>query len=120
MPLTYSNPRTNLLVEDWPFGRQLKTRATFTIQRHSKRGERCVRIIEDPKTGKACAPKALTYAERQRIVDGDDGKTYIACDHSRMYRHVSIMRGDMKFSEESIHENDPRFAAVLALFEVAA
>lgn len=80
--------------------------ATFSIEQDGKR-ERAVRVT----TGK---PTKLTYAIKSRIVDGDDGRTYIA--NLTAYGHVSIMRGDMKFSEEAIFEGDSRYQGVLNLF----
>ena len=106
MPEKYSNPRLYAVIDNWPSGSKRVT-ATFSIESHPKRGERAVRIT----TG---APKVLTYAEEARIVDGDDGKTYIAQLSS--YGFVAIMRGDMKFQEEVIHKTDPRYSAVLELF----
>ena len=102
---TYSNPRLSATIEDWPSGKHRVT-ARFAIEQNGK-GERGVRVT----TG---APKTLTYARKARIVDGDDGCTYIA--ELTMYGHVSIMRGDFKFQEESIHLNDARYPAALALF----
>jgi len=102
---TYSNPRLRATIENWPNGGKRCT-AVFMIERTNK-GERGVRTT----TG---APKKLTYARKARIVDGDDGRTYIA--ELTMYGFVTIMRGDMKFQEEVIHENNPRHAEVLALF----
>jgi hypothetical protein len=49
-----------------------------------------------------------------RIVDGDDGRTYIAGLSN--YGHITIMRGDMKFNEETVFEREPRHAELLALF----
>ncbi len=103
---TYSNPRMSATIEDWPSGSKRVT-AVFAIEQHAKRGERAVRTT----TG---AKKALTYARKARIVDGDDGRTYIA--ELTMYGFVSIMRGDMKISEETIHLNDPRYPMARALF----
>ncbi len=70
MSMSYSNPRTSAVIPDWPSGSQRVT-ATFSIEAHPKRGERGVRTT----TG---APKTLTYARKARIVDGDDGRIYIA------------------------------------------
>ena len=103
---TYSNPRLSATIENWPHGKQRVT-ANFEIERDAKRGERAVRIT----TGE---PKKLTYARKMRIVDGDDGRTYIAALSG--YGHVTIMRGDMKFSKEDFSTNDPRLAEMLALF----
>jgi hypothetical protein len=49
-----------------------------------------------------------------RIVDGDDGRIYIAKLTS--YGHIGIHRGDMHYNEETVFEDDPRFAELLALF----
>ena len=101
----YSNPRMSATIENWPHGGKRVT-ANFTIE-SDKRGERAVRIT----TG---APKKLTYARKMRIVDGDDGRTYIA--ELSMYGHITIMNGDMKYSKETIFNGDPRMPELLALF----
>lgn len=102
----YSNPRMTAVIENWPGGLTKRITARFQIEQTS-RGERAVRITDG-------APKKLTFAKLARIVDGDDGRTYIA-EYS-IYGHVSIMRGDMKFQHEVIHSDNPRFAEVLELF----
>lgn len=106
---TYSNPRLRAVIDNWPNGSKRVT-AVFAIERNGK-GERAIRTT----TG---APKALTYARRARIVDGDDGLTYIA--NLTMYGHVSIMRGDMKYQHETIFEDDARYPSARALFEEVA
>ena len=103
--LKYSNPRMEATIENWPSGSKRVT-ARFEIEQAAK-GERAVRTT----TGE---PKKLTYAKMARIVDGSDGRTYIA-EYSA-YGHISIMRGDMKFHQETVHERDPRYAEVLELF----
>ena len=103
--LTYSNPRMRAVIENWPSGSKRVT-AQFQIEQ-SKRGERALRQT----TG---ATKALTYARMARIVDGSDGRTYIA--NLTEYGHISIMRGDMKYSQEAIFPDDPRYSAVFELF----
>ena len=103
---TYSNPRMNAVIENWPHGSNRVT-ATFAIEAAPKKGERAVRTT----TG---APKKLTFAKKARIVDGDDGRTYIA--ELSMYGSVSIMKGDMKFQHEHIPVGDPRHAEAVALF----
>lgn len=107
----YSNPRMYALIENWPLGRDRRGTASFEIEQHPTRGERAVRVT----TG---APKTLTYARKARIVDGDDGKTYIA--ELSMYGHINIMRGDMKFSHETVFDRDPRHAELMALFATEA
>lgn len=104
---TYSNPRMSATIEKWPHGKQRVT-AHFTIEKHPTRGERAVRVT----TG---APKKLTYAVKARIVDGDDGRTYIA--ELTVFGHISIMCGDMKFQKETLFERDPGYAAARALFD---
>jgi hypothetical protein len=104
---TYSNPRTYAEIDNWPMGGSKRGTAVFSIEAKGGKGERGVRVTN----GK---PKALTFARKARIVDGDDGRTYIA--ELTAYGFVSIMRGDMKFGEESIHDGDPRLPALLALF----
>ena len=105
-PLIYSNPRMSATIENWPSGSKRVT-ARFEIEQDAKRGERATRTT----TG---APKKLTYARLARIVDGSDGRTYIA--EFTMYGHISIMRGDMKFTQETLFERDPRYSMALELF----
>jgi hypothetical protein len=109
---TYTNPRLSATIADWPYG-SMRTTATFEIEQTS-RGERGTRITIDPKSGRPTARKVLTYATKARIVDGDDGRTYIA--ELTAFWYVSIMRGDMKISEEAIFNDDPRYPDLLALF----
>ena len=103
--VSYSNPRMSATIENWPHGGKRVT-ATFEIETNG-RGERAVRIT----TG---APKKLTYAQKMRIVDGDDGRTYIAkLSH---YGFITIMNGDMKYDAETFHRDNPRMSDMLALF----
>lgn len=115
MTLTYSNPRMTATVENWPSGRH-RTTAVFTVQQTPSRGERGTRYTIDPKTGKPCAAKTLTYARKVRIVDGSDGKTYLA--ELTAYGFVTIMRSaQFGIQEEVIHEREPRHAEIMKLFE---
>jgi hypothetical protein len=104
--LTYSNPRMEATIENWPSGRHRVT-ARFEIEQDPKRGERAIRATDG-------AAKKLTYAKMARIVDGSDGRTYIA--EFTMYGFISIMRGDMKFQQETIFERDQRYPEALELF----
>jgi hypothetical protein len=104
--MKYSNPRMSATIENWPSGSKRVT-AQFRIENHPTRGERGVRVT----TG---APKTLTYARKARIVDGDDGRVYIA--ELTIYGFVSIMCGNMKFQKETIHLDNQRHGEVLALF----
>ena len=110
---TYSNPRLEAVIDNWPHG-STRTTATFRIESKPGKGERGTRFTIDPKTGRPSATKTLTFACKARIVDGGDGRTYIA--EFSMYGFISIMRGDMKFNQETIHDHDPRYAMALELF----
>ena len=114
-PLQYSNPRRQATIEGWPYGKY-RTTATFAIETHPTRGERAVRVTIDPKTGRPTKPKTLTYARQVRIVDGDDGRTYLL-ERSRYSGSLSVMRGDMQFQEETVYDTDARYPALLALFD---
>lgn len=103
--LTYSNPRMTATIPDWPSGHKRVT-ARFEIEQ-TTRGERAVRTTDG-------APKKLTFAKLARIVDGSDGRTYIA--EFTIYGHISIMRGDMKFQHETIHPESSRYAEALEIF----
>lgn len=103
--LRYSNPRMSATIQDWPSGSKRVT-ARFEIEQ-TKRGERAVRTT----TGE---PKKLTFAKLARIVDGSDGRTYIAMYTE--YDSVLVMRGDMKFQHEYISSGNPRYAEVLEIF----
>ena len=104
----YSNPRLTAEIPDWPNGRTGRVVARFSVET-VKGKQRAVRIT----TGQ---PKRLTYSDKVRIVDGDDGRTYIAAYHAG-YRMITIMNGDMKFQHEVIFDRDERFAAVFACFQ---
>ena len=112
---TYSNPRMEEVFTDWPSGRH-RTTAIFAIERDPKRGERGTRRTLHPETGRASAPKLLTYGDKARIVDGDDGRTYILV-LSTSYGHITVFQSNMQFQEDSIFARDPRYAGLLALFE---
>lgn len=102
----YSNPRTSAVIENWPSGGKRVT-ATFLIETDPKRGQRACRVT----TGK---PTKLTYATKMRIVDGDDGRTYIAS--LTEFGHITVFKGDMKYHYETVYEREPRYAEMLALF----
>jgi hypothetical protein len=102
----YSNPRMQAVIANWPHGKQRVT-AVFVIETHPVRGQRAVRTT----TG---APKKLTFALQARIVDGDDGRTYIA--ELSTYGFIHVMRGDMRIAHETVHKDDVRHAELMALF----
>lgn len=108
--MSYSNPRMHAVIDGWPIGKHRCT-ATFAVEQDAKRGERGVRTTIG-------APKKLTYARKARIVDGDDGRTYIA--ELTIYGHITIVRGDMKYQHEAVFPNDPRYSDILKLFDYEA
>lgn len=113
---TYSNPRMEAIISNWPFGGKRAT-AYFQIDQvltkigcHKERGTRFLTL-----SGRQFATKKLTYAHKARIVDGSDGRTYILeLTHSGF---ISVMRGDMKICEESIFDTDARFEGLKQLFD---
>lgn len=112
--MNYSNPRIECTVNDWPYGSH-RVKAHFYIESGPK-GERAVRVTDNPKGGQN-KPKKLTYAMKMRIVDGDDGKTYIA-EYSQ-YGFITIMQSNMQFQQETIWPGkDDRFPELIKLFEV--
>jgi hypothetical protein len=113
--MNYSNPRMQATFADWPYGRELKTTATFAVESKPGKGQRVSRITLDPRNGRPSAPKTTTYGCAARIVDGDDGKTYVAT--LTVYGQVYIMQSNLQFSEESVFEGDPRYPALAAMFK---
>lgn len=113
--MNYSNPRLEAIIPNWPIGAK-RTTATFRVETVPGRGQRATRFTIDLKTGKPSATKKLTYAAQVRIVDGDDGKTYLA-EWSPGYGFITVMQGNMQFQAEVVHGWDPRFADLLNLFK---
>jgi len=109
--MNYSNPQKELTVNDWPYGKNRVT-AIFSIE-SGKKGERAVRVTENPRGGWN-KPKKLTFANKMRIVDGDDGKTYIIGLSN--YGFITVMQSNMQYMSESIHQDDDRYQDVLDLF----
>jgi len=109
--MNYSNPQKELTVNDWPYGKNRVT-AIFSIE-SGKKGERAVRVTENPRGGWN-KPKKLTFDRKMRIVDGDDGKTYIIGLSN--YGFITVMQSNMQYMSESIHQDDDRYQDVLDLF----
>jgi hypothetical protein len=105
--LTYSNPRTSVIIEDWPIGRQKKGKAVFEVEK-TNRGERAVRTT----FGK---PKKLTYAGKVRFVDGSDGRLYVL----ELSAHITVMKGTFDYNHETIHKSSSpeRYEELLKLFD---
>jgi hypothetical protein len=114
--VNYSNPRLEAVIDNWPIGAK-RTTATFRIEAKKGKGERATRFTIDPKTGWPSATKVITFSKLARIVDGDDGRTYIA--RLTEYGFISVFRGDMQIEQESVWPKDERYAAIAALFSVS-
>ena len=104
---TYTNPRKSAVINDWPSGSKRVT-ATFSVESHPKRGERAVRQT----TGN---PKKLTYAKSVVFADGDDGRIYVL--ELSQYGMISVMKGTFDYNEETVHDSNPRYSALRALFD---
>ena len=113
--MEYSNPRTTFETDDWPYGRHNRVRAVFTVE-SGTRGERVSRVTSNPKGG-TNKPKKTTYARLVRIVDGSDGKTYIA--ELSQFGHITIMQSNLKFQQESIFTDSDRYQSIADLLEGA-
>lgn len=110
--MNYSNPRHEATIEDWPSGRKRVTARFYTET--NKRGQRVCRVT----TGK---PKKSTYSDRTAIVNGDDGRTYVLHSAGKAYGgFVSVMRGDMRFQEETRHPGDAGHSDLVHLLDAAA
>lgn len=112
---TYSNPRMTAEIPNWPMGNNKRGTAFFSIEAKPGKGERGVRVTREDGTLKTGKPKTLTFARKARIVDGDDGRTYIA--ELSMYGFVTIMQSGMQFKAESVHPGDARLPELLTLFD---
>lgn len=96
--MTYANLTKEVTINDWPIGRQ-RCKAHFWIE-SNKRGERACRETENKtRTGWNKAKKG-TYSHKVRIGTAGNGRTYIISEN--IFGSFYIMRGDMKYFEESI------------------
>ena len=111
--LTYSNPRKSYTTDQWPYG-SMRTTATFTIEAN-KRGQRVSRVTINPKNGRTNKPKTTTYSMKACIVDGSDGRTYIA--ELTMYGHITIMESNLQYQQAVFHTNDENYPEILNLFK---
>lgn len=114
MPITYSNPRMHAEIQNWPLGGKTRGFAVFDVEQTKGRGERGMRVTRKDSERFFSAPKRLTYARKCRIVDGDDGRTYLLS--LTMSGHISVSRSDMQLNEEAIFPTDPRYADMRAMF----
>ena len=76
---TFSNPRTEAMIDNWPIGRQ-RCRCHFVVEtggKGRKGGQRVARTTENKTRTGWNKPKRTTYAQQFVIVGGDDGKTWL-------------------------------------------
>jgi len=106
--LTFSNPRTETIIKDWPLGRQQRGNAEFTVEiKKEGKKERIIRRTEKPNAGGAwCQPKKETYAKVVRIVDGSDGKLYILSFNDCLF--FQYVNGTLKGYELVFYDGDPK------------
>lgn len=121
--LTFSNPRREVMIDDFPLGGSFRGKAHYKIESHPKRGERAVRITEKKGApGQWNKPKTVTYSSRQLIADGSDGRTYIL-DLSAIHGMITVWKSDFMqagtvFATLGMERSpNPRFAELLQLFE---
>lgn len=114
--LTYSNPRQFAEFSDWPFGRQ-RVRCAFNVETDRQGRERVARVTENKTRTGWNKPKKTTYANRARIVDGSDGKTYLLLETK--YGFIEVRKANMQEEHETVHgDTDPaRYASLLALIQ---
>lgn len=112
--ITYRDPCTSIHFDNWPWGSKLKTDCFFSVER-TKRGERVVRTMIDPRNGRNCKPKKTTYGVKAMIVTGSDGQTYIV---QRLVGAFHVMQSNLQFTQEYIRllDNSPRYQEMYELF----
>lgn len=119
---TFSNPRTEALIEDWPFGRQT-CKARFEVETDKRGMQRVARYTENKTRTGWNKPKRTTYAKQWKIVDGDDGKTYLVEFSNTYGARITVTPGTMKFTHESVSidgDEADRFRELIRLFLVFA
>lgn len=112
MSTVYSDPRLELVIEDYPLGGTKRGQCRFYVDKNPKRGARVGKVT----TGK---PSFTTFANRAAIVTGDDGRTYVLRD-VKDYGFVDVSRSDFK-THESVHKSSSpeRYATLMALIDAA-
>lgn len=112
--LTYTNPRKAVVIENWPAGGKQVT-ALFSVEQGKGNLERAVRVTSKPGNPNIFnTPKKLTYARKVAYVDGSDGRLYIL-ELAANYNFVTVMRGTFDYNQETIHSDDERHTALLAM-----
>ena len=102
--ITFSDARTRAEFDDWPSGKA-RVKCEFWVEKGAKHGERVARRTTHPKTGRWCAPKKTTYATRQRIVTGSNGRTYIL-RYIGIYQTITVIDHALASHLRSVREDD--------------
>ena len=112
--MKFSNPRTTAVFENWPFGGSQRCRMEFKVESHSTRGERCIRTstTANNRVGK---PKKSTYSTMCRIVDGDDGKTYIL-EYNQIYNMIQVRESNLKCTAGTFYREDINYNELWLMF----
>lgn len=114
MSVKFSNPRDFAEFDDWPSGGN-RVKCKFEIER--KPGKtRVVRTTTD-KFGYWQKPKKNTYSADAKIVDGDDGRTYII--RLTSYGFIDIDKSDFYRAEDPVFQRDSpeRYEELIQLFK---
>lgn len=112
--MKFSNPRMTAEFTDWPLGGDRRGTCVFVVESHPKKGQRIARTT----TGK---PKYTTYAQQARIVDGDDGRTYLLFWSTQYSSAVRVCSSDCQHDASFpdlpsyIPEGHERYKEIVAL-----
>ena len=113
--VNYVRATRKFVAEDYPLGGSQRGVASFEVERN-KNGERCVRVTDNGV--RLSAPKKTTYGSNVAILIGDDGKTYIGTI-GKHYPGISILRSNLSIQQESVSENDTRYARLVEMIKSA-
>lgn len=109
--LRLTNPRDDLTVDSWPAANE-RTRAIFAVVRDQDRA-RAIRRTETPDG--LSLPYGSPLADRVKIVDGSDSKTYIIgdCDNGMRW----ILSGTMRNLSCIVDVKDPLYDRIGEVFK---
>lgn len=74
----YDSPETARVVDDYPYGRRLRTQIRYWIQTDGKHGDRFVSQTVNPATGRWNKPKCSTYSPVMAMYVNDKGHVVYA------------------------------------------
>jgi hypothetical protein len=117
--IKFTNPRLEAVIENWPLGGSKRGTAVFKVEQTISKGMRVSRTT----TGK---PKPTTYSDQMRIVDGDNGKTYILSLSTKYGMSITVKSSDMQHDasreeiggDHYVTPTDPNWGELFFLFQV--